>query len=34
MSRAEYRRRLIGAIYTWALIGAGVWGAAAVIATH
>lgn len=34
MSRAEYRRRLIGDIYTWFLIGAGFWTAAAVIATH
>ncbi len=34
MKSPEYRRRLVGQIYTLALIGTAAWMAAAVIATH
>lgn len=34
MTKPEYRRRLIGQIYTWAVIGAAAWAAAFAIATH
>ena len=34
MSRHEYRRRLVGQIYTWFLIGLAAWAAAAAVATH